>query len=114
MLIDQLLLEQVEKILGSISEMADQEAAREGVELEKVPLSRVRCPGCGNLVLSKELLDKGCYVCGLLPSKGHEQEVDRTLFKVLCPGCGTTVVREQLLESGCYICGCQPADEDEG
>lgn len=114
MLIDRLLLEEAETILDRINEMVDQEAAREGVELEKAPVSRVRCPGCGNLVLREELLDKGCYVCGSLPSEGHEQEGNRTSFKVLCPGCGTTVVRLQLLKSGCYICGWQSADEDEG
>ena len=107
MLIDQLLLKPAETILDSIAEMVDQEAAREGVKIEKAPPSRVRCPGCGSTVLREELLDKGCYVCGWSPSD-PEQEVERAPFKVACPECGAAVVREQLMESGCYICGWQP------
>ena len=115
MLIDQLLLKPAETILDSIAEMVDQQAAREGVKVEKAAPSRVRCPGCGSPVLREELLDKGCYVCGWSPSYGEqEQEVKRAPFRILCPGCGATVVREQLVESGCYVCGWRPADEDEG
>jgi endogenous inhibitor of DNA gyrase (YacG/DUF329 family) len=124
-LIDQLLLKPAETILDSIAEMVDQQAAREGVKVEKAAPSRVRCPGCGSPVLREELLDKGCYVCGWSPPphsspyqgeevrKGmQEQKVEQASFRVACPGCGTTVVREQLVESGCYVCGWRPADED--
>lgn len=109
MLIDQLLLKPAETILDSIREMVDLTAEQEGVNIEKAPPSRVRCPGCGSPVLREELLDKGCYVCGWSPSDaGEEQEVEQAPFRGECPECGTTVVREQLMESGCYVCGWRP------
>ena len=83
LLIDQLLLKPAETVLDSIAGMVDQEAAREGVKVEKAAPPRVRCPGCGSPVLRKELLDKGCYVCGWSPSDPEqEQEVERAPFRL--------------------------------
>lgn len=82
-----------------------------------------RCPACNRELLKKELLRKGCYLCGW---RGTEEEAENegpgqleepstlnelqgmSSFKVDCPECGTRVIREQLAEKGCYICGWKP------
>lgn len=84
------------------------------------------CPGCGRLVVRKELMKKGCYICGW---HGTEDEIraararensqltedstvaqikGMTCYKIDCPQCQTRLVREQLIEKGCYICGWRP------
>lgn len=85
-----------------------------------------RCPGCGRSVLEKQLVKKGCYLCGWrgtkeeIESAGSEsiaqiEEVDTldeikkgNAYRIKCPECGTSLVREQAIEKGCYICGWKP------
>ena len=113
MLIDQLWLKPTEMILDRIADMANLNKQSDGAQTEKAPAFRVRCPGCGSIVLSRELLVTGCYVCGWSPADPeHEPEPKKLQYRVPCPGCGATVVREQLVETGCYLCGWQPADGD--
>ncbi len=81
------------------------------IELINVPKSRwkkknsywVRCPACGRRVVKKELMKKGCYVCGW--QKTQSKKPDSGPYRINCPGCGVKVVREELLKKGCYICG---------
>lgn len=63
----------------------------------------VRCPACGRRVVNKELMKKGCYVCGW--QKIGNKKPDPGPYRINCPGCGAKVVREELLKKGCYICG---------
>ena len=82
------------------------------------------CPGCGRLVVRKELIKKGCYLCGW---HGTEEEIEQaegpsrltedstfdeiermTSYRMNCPHCGAGVLREHLIEKGCYRCGWKP------
>ncbi|MFQ5987866.1 MAG: hypothetical protein ACE5H6_03350 [Dehalococcoidia bacterium] len=84
------------------------------------------CPGCARLVVRKELIRKGCYLCGW---QGTEEEIEQaesegpsrlnedstlgeikrmTSYRMNCPHCGARVVREHLIEKGCYRCGWKP------
>ena len=81
------------------------------------------CPACGRLVLKRELVRKGCYLCGWRGTKeeieqarsedtdpvSEDDTVDdiekRTSYRIRCPQCGTGLVREQVIEKRCYICG---------
>ncbi|VVS92302.1 hypothetical protein [Desulfoluna spongiiphila] len=69
-----------------------------------------RCPSCGKDVVKKELLKKGCYVCGAGP------ETDRAPvpYKIPCPRCGRPVVREAMERTGCYLCGFRPEVTGKG
>ena len=46
-------------LLDEIDKYARQEAQREAKSTYWI-----RCPNCGKRVVKKELVDKGCYVCG--------------------------------------------------
>ena len=63
----------------------------------------VRCPACGRRVVKKELVKKGCYVCGW--QETQNKKPDSGPYRIDCPKCGTKVVREELLKKGCYSCG---------
>ena len=96
--------------------------------VEKKGVYWLRCPSCGRLVVRRELIQKGCYVCG---RQGTEEEIrlaktqvpsrvsettaldeikSMGSYKVDCPQCGTRVVREELIEKGCYLCGWRPEE----
>lgn len=68
----------------------------------------IKCPSCGRRVIKKQLMKKGCYVCG------WKEGMDR--FKSLsywakCPKCKTQLVSRELKEKGCYLCGWNPVME---
>jgi DNA-directed RNA polymerase subunit M/transcription elongation factor TFIIS len=80
------------------------------------------CPSCHNKQLKKNLLEKGCFVCGW---KGTEEDIElakaksqsvistvgkgksgqNTGYKINCPQCGASVVTEDFLQKGCWRCG---------
>ncbi len=43
------------------------EIAKSGVRPERPSPYRTRCTRCGTMNVTKQLLEKGCYVCGLKP-----------------------------------------------
>ena len=75
----------------------------------------IECPSCGKQVVKKELLKKGCYVCGW---KGAEEKLTKIKKKqkksyyTHCLKCGHKVVTEELEEKGCFICGYKPRTDD--
>lgn len=77
----------------------------------------IECPSCGKQVVKKELLKKGCYVCGW---KGTEEKLKLTKIKkkqkksyyTHCLKCGHKVVTEELEEKGCFICRHKPRTDD--
>ncbi len=77
----------------------------------------IECPSCGKQVVKKELLKKGCYICGW---KGTEENLklvktkrkQKKSYYTYCPKCGRKVVTEELEEKGCFICGYKPGTED--
>lgn len=87
------------------------------------------CLSCRRRVVKKELIKKGCYLCGW---KGTAEEIELAqakqisqlsqskqavlsseieniyTFRTDCPECGREVITAQLKEKGCYICGWKP------
>ena len=101
----------LDPISKTLLDVADQRA-RQQIEEEKKKKNPywVRCPACGRRVVRKELMKKGCYVCGW--QKTQSKKPDSRSYRINCPGCGAKVVREELLlefesigKKGCYICG---------
>jgi len=92
-------------VFGAIFKKVVDEARDEAKKKER-SLYWVVCPDCGRQVVKKELLIKGCYICGW---HGTEDELerggDRNPYRTNCPECGAKVITEILLEKGCYICG---------
>ena len=110
-------------ILDEVHRDAEKEKVKEG----EVPYW-LKCPGCGKRVVKKELLSKGCYVCGW-----HEARDEAELIRIMrdsqvrndstsrkerapwcrtnCPQCKAPVIRQELMERGCYICGWKPGEE---
>jgi len=107
-----------DKILDHVDESIEAEKRKEAASKYWM-----RCPFCGKRVVKKELIKKGCYVCGW---QGTEEEIElvkaksvskagklsslsRKLksdsYRVNCPRCGRQVIREELEEKGCYVCG---------
>ena len=70
----------------------------------------VRCPSCGRRVVKKQLIKKGCYLCGW--KEGENKNV-KLPYKMKCPGCGREVITEELKNKGCFICGYKPEAEDK-
>ncbi len=72
---------------------------------------------CGKRVVKRELLNKGCYVCGWHGARSEAElaqifdsgevgaEDNQETYRTNCPKCGRWVVRQELREKGCYICG---------
>lgn len=111
------IFEAFEAVLDTVRKHAEEEKVREG----QLPYW-VECPSCGKRVVKKELLSKGCYVCGWhearneaelakimhdnLARKGtSDKEEKATSYMTNCPQCGARVIRRELTEKGCYICG---------
>ena len=109
-----------EPISGTLLNQIHRESLKES-EKRRESGYWIECPSCGKQVVKKELLKKGCYVCGW---KGTEEEhklvqakqlseasstIDRKKntnpYWINCPKCGRRVVREQFEEKGCFICG---------
>ena len=92
-------------VFGTIFKKVVDEA-RDGAEKKRKSPYWVVCPTCGRQVVRKELLIKGCYICGW---QGTEDELegggDRKPYRTNCPECGAKVISHQLQEKGCYICG---------
>ena len=92
-------------VFGTIFKRVMDEARGEAEKKARSPYW-VSCPACGRQVVGKELLSKGCYICGW---QGTEDELerggDRKPYRTNCPKCGAKVITETLLEKGCYICG---------
>lgn len=63
----------------------------------------VKCPSCGRWVVKKELIKKGCFLCGW---NGNEES--NQPYRVHCNNCRRVVLREELIKKGCYICGWRP------
>jgi len=107
-------------ILDEMDKYARQEREREG----KLPYW-LRCPACGKRVVKKELLEKGCYVCGwhgardeaelvqIFDSGEVEAEDNQDTYRANCPQCGRRVIRQELREKGCWLCGWKPDLEGE-
>jgi len=109
-----------ETIVDAVREQAEEEKVVEG----ELPYW-MECPGCGKRVVKKELLSKGCYVCGWHEARDetelakivHDSPVRHgdigeerkgTSYRTNCPQCKARVTRQELMERGCYICGWKP------
>ena len=103
--------------LDEIRKHAEKEKEKEG----KLPYW-LECPGCGRRVVRKQLLSKGCYLCGWHEA-GDEAELVKIMrdsqvrnateekipsYRTNCPQCKARVIRQELMERGCYICGWKP------
>lgn len=114
-----------EAIFDRVRKEAEEEKLKEG-ELTYW----LECPGCGQRVVKKELLSKGCYVCGwhkvrskaklaqIMPdSQVRDDTTSReeraTSYKTNCPQCKAWVIRRELMEKGCYICGWKPEAQSQ-
>jgi len=106
-----------ETILDEVRRNAEKEKLKEG----EVPYW-LKCPGCGRRVVKKEILSKGCYLCGWheardeaeLAKIGRDSQVRNdaeqrtTSYRTNCPQCNARLIRRELMERGCYICGWKP------
>jgi len=107
-------------IFDRVRREAEEEKAKEG-ELSYW----LECPGCGKRVVKKQLLSKGCYVCGwhdatdeaeltkiMRDSQVRNDTIGReekaTSYRTDCPRCKAWVIRQELTEGGCYRCGWKP------
>jgi len=106
-----------EAILDEVRRDAEKDKLKEG----EIPYW-LKCPGCGRGVVKKEILSKGCYLCGW-----HEARDEAELTKIIrdsqvrndteeatesyrtdCPRCKARVISHELMERGCYRCGWKP------
>jgi len=109
-----------EAIFDRVRKEAEEEKVKEG-ELAYW----LECPGCGKRVVKKQLLSKGCYVCGwheatdgaelakiLRDSQVRNDTIGReektASYRTNCPQCKAWVIRHELTERGCYRCGWKP------
>jgi hypothetical protein len=111
-----------DKVIDHIEEA--QEAERERLQKSDY---YVLCPGCHKKQIKKNLLEKGCFICGW---KGTEEDIELAKvmslraealsvakgqrsnlvannlgYKTNCPHCGASVVTEEFLQNGCWRCG---------
>lgn len=78
------------------------------------------CPNCGRKQIKKDLLEKGCFICGwkgtdkdlevagaksLSKVNSSYRSVKESGYKTSCPNCGASVITEEFLENGCWRCG---------
>jgi len=106
-----------DKVLDHIDDSIDAEKRKEAASKYWV-----RCPSCRKRVVKKELIKKGCYVCGWQGTeeaqelaetqRGKLSNLDKSAsqnsYRTNCPNCGAKVITHQLQEKGCYICGRKP------
>ncbi len=106
-----------EAIFDRVRKEAEEEKAKDG-ELTYW----MECPGCSRRVVKKQLLRKGCYICGWheasneaeLAKIGRDSQVRNdaeqraTPYRTNCPQCKARVIRRELVEKGCYVCGWKP------
>ncbi|MBP9014949.1 MAG: hypothetical protein KBH15_00395 [Candidatus Atribacteria bacterium] len=105
-----------DKVLDYVKEAQEEEKKK----LEKSEYYAF-CPQCGKKLIKKDLIEKGCFVCGW---KGTEEDIELAKAKKSsglsvgleeidkkrgyyqkCPKCGTKLVTEQFEKNGCYRCG---------
>jgi len=91
----------MEPISDTLLSIIDNEAQKE-TRKKKASGYWMNCPSCKRMVVKKQLLKTGCYICGW--REGNEAQPYRTN----CPECGREVVTKQLNKKGCYICGWKP------
>ncbi|MFQ6067280.1 MAG: hypothetical protein ACE5K3_08390 [bacterium] len=90
------------------------------------------CPSCGRKVVKKELIKKGCYLCGwrgtaeeIKIAQAKQMSVNQgkavpsltkiknlQSYRIKCPKCGREVIKEELEKKGCFICGYKPGRTD--
>ena len=110
-----------DKVLDHIDDSIDAEKRKEAASKYWV-----RCPSCGKRVVKKELIKKGCYICGWQGTEAElkiaeaksvsqpgnvsnlDKKASRNSYRTNCPNCGAKVITQQLQEKGCYICGWKP------
>jgi len=114
-------------IFGAILDEVRKHAEKEKVKEGELPYW-LECPDCGKRVVKKELLSKGCYVCGWHEARDeaklakigrdsrvrNDAEQTATSYRTNCPQCKTLVIRRELMERGCYICGWKPEAQRRG
>ena len=109
-------------VFGTIFQPIQDEVKKE-TERKRTSPYWVSCPACGRQVVKKELINKGCYICGW---QGTEEELkqqkaqsinqpgkvsnsdkraSQNSYRTNCPNCGAKVITQQLQEKGCYVCG---------
>lgn len=97
--------------IDPISQALGDQILREAKRQEKNALASghwMKCPSCGRRVITKQLMKKGCYVCGWKEG----MDMDKSLsYWAKCPKCKTQLVSRELKEKGCYLCGWNPAKE---
>ena len=105
-----------DKVLDYVKEAQEEEKKK----LEKSEYYAF-CPQCGKKLIKKDLIEKGCFVCGW---KGTEEDMELAKAKkssglfvgleeidkkrgyyLKCPKCGNKLVTEQFEKNGCYRCG---------
>ena len=100
-------------VFGAIFKRVLDDTKGEAEKRERSPYW-VICPACGRRVVKKELMNKGCYLCGWQGTeaelkeagiKALEQRGSQNSYRTNCPNCGAKVIMQQLQEKGCYICG---------
>ncbi len=80
-----MLFEVSKRVLEAIRDMAEQEAAANGIAIGKrkslgkfdtaTPATKVLCPNCKRPVIGEQLIEKGCYLCGFtLPDCGKDRK----------------------------------------
>jgi len=112
-------------VFGPIFKAALNEAEKE-IERKSGSLYWVECPACGRRVVQKELIKKGCYVCGwqvteedleLAKNQSLNQPSEESnlntkpgcrAYRIHCPQCGRQLISEELEKKGCFICGYKP------
>ena len=88
-----------ETLLGGIAERAEEEDRK-----TRKTGHWVSCPSCGRRVVKKQLVRKGCFVCGW-----KDGDKISAPYRTECPNCKRVVVTSELEERGCFICGWKQA-----
>ena len=114
-------------VFGRIFQAASDEAKKES-DKRKNSFYWVKCPACRRSVVKKELIRKGCYICGWrgteedvgsvefdsVNKQGKVSSLDKKLrhgsYRIRCPHCGRQVIKKELEQKGCFICGYKPED----
>jgi len=88
----------MDPVSNTLLNIIDCEAQKE-TRKKKASWYWMNCPSCKRMVVKKQLLKTGCYICGW--KEGDEAQPYRTN----CPECGREVVTKELNDKGCYLCG---------